>query len=247
MGMALDVVILAAGRGRRMRSPLPKVLHEAAGEPLLAHVLAAARGVKPARVVVVIGYGAAAVRARFADVGVEYALQSEQLGTGHALAAAAPLLANAQRPVLVLSGDGPLITTQTLERLLARFEEVGEGMALVTYLVEDARGLGRVVRDGDGSVRAIVEERDADAATLQLREVNPGSYIFDARVWPLLASLGRENAAGEYYLTDLVAAYRDRGWPCHALLGEDDTRWLVGVNDLEQLALADRLLRARRA
>jgi bifunctional UDP-N-acetylglucosamine pyrophosphorylase / glucosamine-1-phosphate N-acetyltransferase len=124
---------------------------------------------------------------------------------------------------------------------------VGEGMALVTYDVADARGLGRVVRAGDGSVRAIVEERDADPETLQLREVNPGSYLFDARVWTLLASLGRENAAGEYYLTDLVAAYRGRGWPCHAIRGDDETRFLVGVNDPEQLAVADRLLRARRA
>lgn len=243
--MPLQAVILAAGQGKRMRSELPKVLHEAAGRPLLAHVLAAVQELKPERIVVVVGYGAAAVTARFASSGVEFATQHEQLGTGHALAAAAPLLAQSGDPVLVLAGDGPLVTSVSLQRLLAQFSALGEGMAMLTVEVQDAHGLGRVVRGPDGSLHAIVEERDADPATLAVREVNPGSYIFDARVWSLLGSLRRANAAGEYYLTDLVAAYRAHGWPCYPLLVEDDTRLLVGVNDPEQLALADRLLRAR--
>ena len=245
IGVHPDVVILAAGQGKRMRSPLPKVLHEAAGRPLLAHVLEAARALEPAKIVVVVGHGAALVRERFADAGVEFALQTEQLGTGHALAAAGPLLAERGRPVVVLAGDGPLLTGASLRRLVGEFQRVAEGLALLTYEVADASGLGRVVRDADGALSAIVEERDADAATLALREVNPGSYIFDARVWGMLGSLSRANAAGEYYLTDVVSAYRARGWPCQAVVGDDDTRLLVGVNDPEQLALADRLLRAR--
>lgn len=240
------VIVLAAGQGTRMRSRLPKVLHPAAGRPLLQHVLRAAREVEPEAVAVVVGYGSAAVRERFADAGVTFVEQPEQRGTGDAVARCAEALAGRSGPFVVLSGDGPLVTGDALRRLLAAHADGGgEGMTLLTYEVDDPSGLGRVQRGPGGEVRAIVEERDADPATLSLREVNPGTYAFDRRLWALLGELDDDNAAGELYLTDLVAAYRAAGAPVHAVRGDDETRLLVGVNDRAQLAVADRLLRDR--
>lgn len=244
--VAPAVVVLAAGQGTRMRSRLPKVLHEVAGRPLLDHVLGAARALDPDPLVVVVGHGADAVRSRFADADVAFVTQARQRGTGDAVAVCAPLLAGHPGPFVVLSGDGPLAEGASLKRLLAAHRAAGgDGMTLLTVEVDDPGGLGRVVRGRDGGVRAIVEERDADEATLALREVNPGSYVFDARVWDLLPTLGDANAAGEVYLTDLVVAYLQEGRQVRAVRVDDDTRFLVGVNDRSQLALADRLLRDR--
>ena len=239
------VIVLAAGQGTRMRSALPKVLHEAAGRPLLEHVLRAARSLAPAEVLVVVGHGADAVRARFADAGVAFVDQREQRGTGDAVARCAALARDHGGPVVVLSGDGPLVTPESLAALLAAQREGGPGMSLLTVEALDASGLGRVVRDADGGVREIVEERDADPGVRALREVNPGSYAFDDRLWGFLEGLDDDNAAGELYLTDLVAAYRRNGLPVRAVRVDDETRELVGVNDRGQLARADRLLRDR--
>ncbi len=244
--MRPTVLVLAAGQGTRMRSRLPKVLHEAAGAPLLAHVLQAARALDPEEIFVVVGHGADAVRARFADAGVTFVDQARQRGTGDAVAACAAAVSDRDGPFVVLSGDGPLVTETSLTRLLAAHRDAGgDGMTLLTYDVEDPTGLGRVVRGRDGGVRAIVEERDADEATRALREVNPGTYVFDRRVWSLLPALSDGNAAGEFYLTDLVVAYLESGAQVRALRGDDETRLLVGVNDRAQLAVADRLLRDR--
>lgn len=240
------VVVLAAGQGTRMRSRLPKVLHEAAGAPLLAHVLDAARALDPDPLLVVVGHGADAVRDRFADAGVGFVLQERQRGTGDAVAVCAEALAGHPGPIVVLGGDGPMVEGASLTRLLdAHAAAGGEGMTLLTVEADDPTGLGRVVRGRDGGVRAIVEERDADDATRSLREVNPGTYAFDARLWDLLPTLGDANAAGEVYLTDLVVAYLQDGRRVRAVRAEDDTRLLVGVNDRLQLARADRLLRDR--
>lgn len=245
-GVRPTVIVLAAGQGTRMRSRWPKVLHPAAGRPLLDHVLRAARQLDPEQVVVVVGHGAEEVRRRFADAGVTFVDQPRQRGTGDAVACCAVAVGARPGPFVVLSGDGPLVTPASLRRALADHAAAGgEGMTLVTYEVEDPSGLGRVVREPDGRVRAIVEERDADAATRSLREVNPGTYVFDRRLWSLLGELDDDNAAGEVYLTDLVAAYRRAGLPVRAERSDDETRLLVGVNDRAQLALADRLLRDR--
>lgn len=241
-----DVIVLAAGQGTRMRSRRPKVLHVAAGRPLLEHVLRAARAVEPASVTVVVGHGSAEVRARFAGAGAGFVEQVRQRGTGDAVASCADVLGQRAGPFVVLSGDGPLLTGETLRRLVEAHRAAGgNGMTLLTYEVDDPTGLGRVVRAPDGGVRAIVEERDADEATRALREVNPGTYVFDAGLWGLLAGLDDDNAAGELYLTDLVAAYRAAGAPVRAERGDDETRLLVGVNDRIQLSVADRLLRDR--
>jgi bifunctional UDP-N-acetylglucosamine pyrophosphorylase / glucosamine-1-phosphate N-acetyltransferase len=240
------VMVMAAGQGTRMRSQRPKVLHEAAGRPLLEHVLRAARGIDPEVVIVVVGHGATEVRARFGAADVTFVDQPRQLGTGDAVACCAAAAASRPGPFVVLSGDGPLLTTDSLRALLdAHAGAGGDGMTMLTYEVDDPTGLGRVLRGPGGDVRAIVEERDADEATRALREVNPGTYAFDARLWSLLPGLSDANAAGEYYLTDLVAAYLRAGAPVRAVRGDDETRWLVGVNDRAQLAVADRLLRDR--
>lgn len=241
--MALAVVILAAGQGTRMKSALPKVLHEAAGRPLLEHVLRAVAPLNPEHTVVVIGHGAEAVRARFSGAPVVFVEQREQLGTGHALLQAGPALAGFDGAVMVLNGDGPLLRTETLAALLEA-HQTGTGITLLTCRVSDPRGLGRIVRGEDGSVQRIVEEKDATEAEKQLSEINPGIYLFDSDVFRYAGTLSNDNAAGEYYITDLVALYREAGKRVTAVVVADETE-VLGVNDRQHLAQVDRLLRDR--
>ncbi len=239
-----SVVVLAAGQGTRMRSSLPKVLHEVAGRPMLEHVLRAARATGPRRVVVVVGHGAERVRERFAGQDdLRFVEQSEQLGTGHALQCALPALDGQRGPVLVLYGDQPLTDPETLRSLLGEQRRLG-GAVLLSYQVEDPTGLGRVLRAPDGALLGIVEERDADASQRDIKEVYPGVFVFDDRVEELLRGLTRENRAGEYYLTQMVDLYRRAGRPVHAHRGSDAMRFLVGVNTRSELARAEELLRA---
>jgi len=223
-------VVLAAGLGKRMRSELPKVLHEAAGRPLLAWVLDAARAAGCRRIVVVVGHGADRVRAAFPDPDLEWAVQAEQLGTGHALAQAAPFL-GAPATVLVLSGDVPLVTPATLERL-----------------AEAAPGsLGRVLEDGRGGLAAIVEARDATPDELAVRTVNAGLYALPApAILGYLAELRPDNAQGELYLTDAVTAAARAGHRIE-LVRLADPDEALGVNDRDELARIDRRLAERRA
>jgi bifunctional UDP-N-acetylglucosamine pyrophosphorylase / glucosamine-1-phosphate N-acetyltransferase len=228
-----------------MRSRLPKVLHEVAGASLLAHVLGAAATLRPARTVIVVRHEGEQVRAAVAGRDVTCVDQGAADGTGAAVLAARELLEGAFDPVVVLNGDAPLLTGESLQRLVAEQRGGGAGMTLLTYEVADPGGLGRVVRGPDGAVVDVVEDRDADAEQRRIREVNPGTYAFDANVWRLLGRVGAENAAGEHYLTDVVRHYRSAGLPVRGVLGDDETRLLVGVNDRAQLARAEQLLRAR--
>lgn len=239
------VVILAAGQGTRMRSSLPKVLHEAAGVPLLEHVLRAVAPLDPERVVVVVGHEAERVKARFAGAGVRFAEQREQLGTGHALLQAKAEADGGEGPLLVLNGDGPLLLADTLARLVAaQVEGGGLGMTLLTSIAEDPSGLGRIVRAPDGTVTAIVEEKDADEAIRAIREVNPGLYVFDRDAFALAATLGNHNASGEYYITDLVRLYLEAGRPVRAVVAPTEEE-VLAVNDRVQLAQVDAILRDR--
>lgn len=245
MSVTPSVVVLAAGQGTRMRSTLPKVLHEAAGRPLLEHVLRAARSLAPERLVVVVGHEAERVRSHFAaDDDLTFVTQDEQLGTGHALRCALPALRGADGPLLVLYGDQPLTDPDTLAALLAEREDRG-GAVLLSYEVDDPTGLGRVVRGHDGALLRIVEEKDADERERALREIYPGVFAFDAGVRELLPQLTNDNRAGEYYLTQMVDLYRRAGRALHAYRGEDAMRHLVGVNTREELARAEALLRVR--
>src|SRR6185295_13149586 len=190
--MPLDVIILAAGQGKRMRSDLPKVLHPLAGKPLLAHVLDTARSLAPRRIFVVHGHGAEKVRAAFAaDAGIEWVLQAEQLGTGHAVREAAPRLAP-EADVLILYGDVPLVRAETFKRLL---DASRNGVAVLTAELPDAGSYGRIVRDAAGRVARIVEAKDASATERALREFNAGIYALSAkRLAPWLARLKNDNA-----------------------------------------------------
>ncbi|MFY0531981.1 NTP transferase domain-containing protein [Nannocystis pusilla] len=192
-------VVLAAGKGTRMRSDLPKVLHPLAGEPLAVHVLRSARAAGVAGLVVVVGHGAeqveAALRPVFADL--RFALQAQQLGTGHAVQCALPAIGDHDGPVLILSGDVPLLRPATLAGLLDACASSGAGLALATFEPADPHGYGRIVRDDHGRIQAIVEERDADAATRAIRECNAGVYCASAELLRSeLPALGRANAQG---------------------------------------------------
>jgi bifunctional UDP-N-acetylglucosamine pyrophosphorylase/glucosamine-1-phosphate N-acetyltransferase len=240
--MSLEVVVLAAGHGTRMRSKLPKALHDLAGRPLLHHVLCAARALQPDRVHVVIGYGAEQVRAACADAAdVNWVEQSERLGTGHAVAQALPMLSDSAT-ALVLFADVPLIGTETLTACVAAARD---GVAVVTATPQDPSGLGRIIRNADGGVDAIVEERDATAEQRALREINTGIMAAPvALLRPLLARLERNNEQGEYYLTDIVALARARGVPvaAHCAGGAEE---VTGINDRADLARLERLYQQR--
>lgn len=237
------VVVLAAGMGTRMRSALPKMVHEVAGRPLVEHVVRAAAALEPDRIVLVVGVGAERVREALRERPVEFAVQEEQLGTGHALLAAREALAGHPGPVLVLNGDGPLITPATLREALA-VQGAEPGMTLVTTEVEDPTGLGRVIRGPGGGVERIVEHRDASPAEREVREINPGIYLFDAGVWERAARLSNDNAQGEYYITDLPGLYLEDGLPVRAVRAADPSE-VLAANDRAQLAVLERLLRDR--
>jgi bifunctional UDP-N-acetylglucosamine pyrophosphorylase/glucosamine-1-phosphate N-acetyltransferase len=241
--MPLDVIVLAAGLGKRMRSDLPKVLHPLAGRPLLAHVIDAARALAPRKIFVVHGHGADKVRAAFPDSGVDWVLQAEQLGTGHAVLQALPQL-SPDANVLILYGDVPLVRPATLKRLL---EGARGGLAMLTAELADPSGYGRIVRDAAQRVGRVVEQKDATASELALREVNAGFFCLSARrLAPWLSKIGNANAQKEYYLTDLVALAVADAVPVVAVKAED--QWEVaGVNSMQELAALERVVQAREA
>lgn len=237
----LAAVILAAGMGTRMRSGLPKILHRVAGEPLISHVLDAAHGAGVSGVVLVVGHLRGMVMAALGD-SVRYAVQEPQLGTGHALQQAMTLLNPLPDKIVVLCGDTPLLTSATVSRMIA--ESTGAAIVVLSAGIPDPTGYGRIVRDGIGSVAAIVEDADATAAQRSLTEINSGLYCFDGG-W-VAENLGKigQSAKGEYYLTDLVALAVAQGMVVRAVLAEDPAE-VMGVNDRVQLAEADRAMRDR--
>ncbi|MEI7035382.1 bifunctional UDP-N-acetylglucosamine diphosphorylase/glucosamine-1-phosphate N-acetyltransferase GlmU [Fulvimonas yonginensis] len=228
---SLHVVILAAGEGKRMRSRKPKVLMPLAGRPLLAHVLATARALRPAAIHVVHGHAGEQVRAAFADqTDLVWVEQAERLGTGHAVGHALEGIPEPAR-MLVLYGDVPLLRAATLEPLVA-----AEGLALLATVMADPYGYGRVLRDAEGRVVGVVEEKDADAAERAIRLVNTGILAADAgalRGW--IARLDRNNAQGEYYLTDVFAMAAAEGRPAVCVECDDPVE-AAGANDPLQLA-----------
>jgi bifunctional UDP-N-acetylglucosamine pyrophosphorylase/glucosamine-1-phosphate N-acetyltransferase len=237
-----NAVVLAAGFGSRMKSRLPKVIHPLAGRPLAEHALRAIRMLGPERIVVIVGHGAEAVQQALAAPDVEFAVQHEQLGTAHALLQAAPLLEDDGRPLLVLSGDGALLTGATLAALVAE-QGAADGMTLLTCRVPDPAGLGRVVRNGQGRLQQIVEEKDASAEQRRIDEIVVGTYLFDSRVFSLARRLDNANAAGEYYITDLIGSYLAASLPVRT--SPAPAAEYRGINDRLQLAEAERILRDR--
>ncbi len=243
MSVPLHVVILAAGEGKRMKSALPKVLQPVAGRPMLAHVIATARQLAPAAIHVVYGHGGEQVRAAFADQpDLLWVEQAERLGTGHAVQQAVPAVPDHAR-VLVLYGDVPLITAETLRRLL----DVEAPLAVLVAELENPGGYGRIVRDAEGRVARIVEEKDADEAERAIRAVNTGIVAADAgalAVW--LRELRNDNAQGEYYLTDVFALAAAEYRPADIVLVHDPLE-VEGANDRWQLAQLERAYQRRAA
>ena len=238
--MTIDVVILAAGKGTRMRSDLPKVLHPIGGVPMLGRVIGAAQALGDVETTVVIGHGAELVRERFADSGVKFVEQTEQLGTGHAVAQAIPNFREGAT-VLVLYGDVPLVKTSTLQDLL---KASADGPALLSVVMDDPSGYGRIVRDGAGQVQAIVEQKDADAEALKITEINTGILAAPANLlaqW--LPELSNNNAQGEYYLTDVIARSVSENIAVTGVIA-DDPNEVAGVNSRAQQAELERALQA---
>ncbi|RAR99571.1 bifunctional UDP-N-acetylglucosamine diphosphorylase/glucosamine-1-phosphate N-acetyltransferase GlmU [Cupriavidus alkaliphilus] len=234
----MNIVILAAGMGKRMYSDLPKVLHPVAGRPMLAHVLDTARALSPSRLVVVVGHGAARVREAVAADDVAFAEQSQQLGTGHAVMQALPLLDDNQ-PTLVLYGDVPLTSAATLQALVA--EAGAQRFGVLTVEMPDPTGYGRIVRDAAGSIVRIVEQKDATEAEKAIREINTGIIVCPTghlRKW--LSTLRNDNAQGEYYLTDTVERAVADG--VETVSAQPAAVWeTLGVNSKLQLAEVERI------
>jgi len=238
--MPLSVVILAAGQGKRMNSDLPKVLQPLAGQPLLQYVIRTARALQPAHVYVVYGHGGLAVQQAFAHEPVDWVLQAEQLGTGHAVMQAMGAIPD-DHTVLVLYGDVPLIRADTLTPLVAAAAE--GSLALLTVNLDEATGYGRILRDADGRVSAIIEHKDATPEQRSIKEANSGVMAAPAgalRDW--LLGLGADNAQREYYLTDVVLGAVAAGSPVGAIPVPDALE-VMGVNDRIQLAQVEAALR----
>jgi bifunctional UDP-N-acetylglucosamine pyrophosphorylase / glucosamine-1-phosphate N-acetyltransferase len=239
----LHVVILAAGKGTRMKSAMPKVLHPLAGRSIIEHVLRTAGALKASGTVLVVGHEADQVRsALVGHPALQFVVQSPQLGTGHALLMAEPLLAGQTGTVLLLYGDVPLLRPATLEQLLQHHHAKSAAATILTAELADPYGYGRILRDGSGRVVRIVEERDASTDERTIREINSGIYAFSLlNLFDTLRSLAADNAQGEYYLTDLVAAYHRHGRTVETLRLDDQAE-LRGVNSRVDLADLTRVL-----
>ena len=242
--MALTVVILAAGQGKRMNSDRPKVLQALGGRPLLAHVVDTARALGAESINIVYGHGAQEVQAALPLADLDWSLQAEQLGTGHAVAQALPSIP-ADHAVLVLCGDAPLVQSESLESLLASVSS--DAVGVLTARLDDPTGYGRILRDDAGKITGVVEERDATPAQRAIDEINTGVMVLPAQ-WlaEALEKVSNDNSQGEYYLTDVIAlAVAEQ----RAIVGSaaSDPSEVLGINDRAQLANAERILQRRNA
>jgi len=244
--MDLHIVVLAAGKGTRMKSALPKVLHRVAGTPMIEYVLATAASLRPETTTVVVGYGADLVKAAFSNHGgIAFVVQEPQLGTAHALLATELVLRGRSGNVMVLSGDVPLLTRNTLKMLRERHETTRAAASIITALMDQPNGYGRIVRSGE-RIAKIVEDRDATPVERQIREVNSGIYAFALDgLFDGLRGIAATNAQEEYYLPDLVAAYKRRGLVVETVTvpHADEIR---GINSRVELAEASRVVRRQK-
>ena len=240
----LRIIILAAGKGTRMKSDLPKVLHPVCGIPMVKHVVAAANRVSQRKPLVVIGYKAEMVSTALGEE-TEYVLQEEQLGTGHAIMMAAPQLQGFSGDLLVLYGDTPLITAETLAKLVVEHQRVESSVTVLSVEVENPAGYGRIIRDKNGNLERIVEEKDTSPEEKKVKEVNTGIYIFNYQdLAETLMRIKPKNAQGEYYLTDVIELLAAEGKKTWAVLCENSQE-LLGPNDRKTLAETDRIMRRR--
>jgi bifunctional UDP-N-acetylglucosamine pyrophosphorylase/glucosamine-1-phosphate N-acetyltransferase len=241
------IVILAAGKGTRMRSELAKVLHRAGGRPLIEHVVRACQPLKAAQLIAVVGHQAEEVGAVVEALGAQTVLQQPQRGTGHAMQIARRAIRSRAKLVIVLPGDAPLLRTETLKALLETHRRGEAAATILTAEIDDPTDYGRIVRDTEGRVVAIVEEKSATPEQRAIREVNSSIYCFTlAKLWPCLNALRPENAHKELYLTDAIAMLRERNERVLAEVAAD-AREILGCNTRAHLADVDRIFRARNA
>lgn len=239
----IKAVILAAGKGTRMKSELPKVLHKVCDKPMVCWAIDAAREAGADRVCAIVGYGAELVQQELKE-SVEYAHQYEQLGTGHAVMQAKDFIAR-EGDTLILCGDTPLIKGSTLAKLIARHKEQGNAVTMLSTILEDPTGYGRIIRDEKGEFVKNVEHKDATDKERESKEVNSGMYLFRSQdLYESLGQLTNDNAQGEYYLPDCLEIIRKTGGHVDAVVCEDETE-IMGVNTLEQLAQAEAIMKSR--
>jgi len=241
----LGVIILAAGEGKRMKSGRPKVVHSLGGKPLLAYVLETARRLKPKKLAVVVGHGAEEVKKECGDSAITWVHQEKQLGTGHAVGCTGKIFEGFCGEVLILSGDVPLISKESLLGLLRCHREQNAVLTFVSASLAEPAGYGRVLRDDKGSLLGIVEERDASEKEKQIREINAGIYAASARfLFDALKGLSNRNQQGEYYLPDVVGVALKNGQTVGTVHAEDP-REILGINTREELAFMERTLQER--
>ena len=240
----LTAVILAAGKGTRMKSKLPKVLHKVGGHPMLEHVMDAAEAAGCRDNVVVIGHGAELVR-ELVGSRARIALQAEQLGTGHAVLQAADTLKDFTGTVMILCGDTPLLEAAELRKFYEEHVKSGAAATVMSAMMEDPFGYGRILRDANGDVAGIVEQKDASEEQKLIKEINTGNYCVEAPLlFEVLKTLGNDNAQGEYYLTDVLAKLRALGKKVGGMVTAD-SEMIMGVNSRRQLAEAESCMRRR--
>jgi UDP-N-acetylglucosamine pyrophosphorylase len=237
---------MAAGKGKRMKSDLPKVLHPVNHRPMVHYVIDLAKRMQSRRIVLIIGHKRELVEEACREMSVEYAVQAEQLGTGHAVLMTEPLLSNEDGEMLVLSGDVPLLTDETIETLIRAHRDNGATATLLTSDLDDPTGYGRIIRDANGFVQKIVEEKDASPEERKVKEINVGIYVFrSGDIFPAIRQTNNQNAQGEYYLPDVASVFIRSGKKVLAVKTPnfDETR---GINNTEQLQAAETILKNRR-
>jgi bifunctional UDP-N-acetylglucosamine pyrophosphorylase/glucosamine-1-phosphate N-acetyltransferase/UDP-N-acetylglucosamine pyrophosphorylase len=245
--MSIAAIVMAAGKGTRMKSDLPKVLFPVGGRPMVEYVLNALGEVGISRVVMVVGYRADLMRETLARPGLEFAEQSPQLGTGHAVMVCRDALKDHDGPILILTGDTPLVQPATLRAMFADFERTRPACLMGTAMKENPEALGRIVRDAAGNFLAIVEQKDATPEQKAIREVNMSYYLFDGReLWHALSRIQNNNAQGEYYITDCPGILKAEGKDVRALcvLAPCET---LSVNTVDELSLVEAELAAQKS
>ncbi|MDU5950660.1 MAG: bifunctional UDP-N-acetylglucosamine diphosphorylase/glucosamine-1-phosphate N-acetyltransferase GlmU, partial [Paenibacillus macerans] len=237
-------IVLAAGQGKRMKSKLYKVLHPVCGKPMVGHVLSAVQQAGCERTIVVVGHGAEAVKS-YLGSSAEYVLQEQQLGTGHAVKQAGPLLAGEEGTTVVICGDTPLVTAETLEALVELHTRKGAAATVLTAKMDNPQGYGRVIRGENGTVERIVEQKDCSPEEAAVQEINTGTYCFDnAKLFAALEKVTNNNAQQEYYLTDVIGILVQAGEIVEGYAAQDH-RESIGVNDRVALAEAEAVMRER--